>query len=444
MSIRIPDSTPLPADFRGLGRVFPPVSVVGAVQPGIGTGRAYLGCVKRGGHLATVTRLSTAMVGLLIALGGAGAAGVGTCNQPCRVDGGAPAAPPPGIEVRANRLVDRAGTPILLHGVDMSGTEYACAENAFTDPFGGQPEDNQQTFAAMRSWRVNAVRVPLNEDCWLGINGVRIGGAAYRVPVIRLVRDLEAAGFYVILDLHWSAPGAQRALAQNGAPDEDHSPAFWRSVASTFRTDRSVIFDLFNEPNFSWVAPGGPDQWTCLWHGCVLARVMRGPDPPVMARWRTAGMDQLISVVRATGARNLILVAGVDSANDLSRWQVQRPHDPNLAASWHSYPGQPCATVTCWDRTVAPLAREVPVVITETGDSTAGPETYLPSLLPWADAHHLSYLAWTWNAWSAGANVLVTSMTRGTPTPGEGAEFHAHLLALGGSSMAAASCCPGT
>ena len=34
----------------------------------------------------------------------------------------------------------------------------------------------------MKTWSINAVRVPLNEDCWLGINGVKpqYGGAAYR------------------------------------------------------------------------------------------------------------------------------------------------------------------------------------------------------------------------------------------------------------------------
>ena len=38
------------------------------------------------------------------------------------------------------------------------------------------------SIAAMKAWHINAVRVPLNEDCWLGINGVKpqYGGAPYR------------------------------------------------------------------------------------------------------------------------------------------------------------------------------------------------------------------------------------------------------------------------
>ncbi|MGH7640620.1 MAG: hypothetical protein ACREOL_06905 [Candidatus Dormibacteria bacterium] len=50
----------------------------------------------------------------------------------------------------------------------------------------------------MQSWGVDAVRIPLNEDCWLGINGVTIGGNAYRHVIEALVSRLAAAGFYYI------------------------------------------------------------------------------------------------------------------------------------------------------------------------------------------------------------------------------------------------------
>ena len=52
--------------------------------------------------------------------------------------------------------------------------------------------------AAMKSWDINAVRVPLNEDCWLGI-GTKPGrgGAPYRRIVKRYVSALNRAGLYV-------------------------------------------------------------------------------------------------------------------------------------------------------------------------------------------------------------------------------------------------------
>ncbi len=353
------------------------------------------------------------------------------------------AGPLPALHVAGNQLVDPSGNAVTLHGADMSGTEFTCAQNWTTYPFGGQPEDSPATFAAMRSWGINAVRIPLNEDCWLGINGVEVGGAAYQTPVVKLVRDLEAAGFYVIVDLHWSAPGAQRALSQNPAPDEDHSPAFWASVASTFASDSGVLFDLYNEPYFYWLTPG-ENEWQVLWQGGTLTQYVTGGSPyTVTANWQTAGFDQLTSLIRAAGATQPIMAGCVDWANDCSQWgssfAAYGSGDANTVVSWHSYPGEACDTAACWDANIAPLAASRPVVVGETGDSTAGPETYLPTFLPWAQSHGLSVLAWTWNAWGNASDVLVTSMTAGTPTTGEGATYKAWLASLGVATTGAPS-----
>jgi hypothetical protein len=342
---------------------------------------------------------------------------------------------PPALHVEGNQLVDAAGATVLLHGVDMSGTESVCAQNWTTDPFGGQPEDDAATFAAMRSWDINAVRIPLNEDCWLGINGVEIGGTAYQSAIVHLVNDLQAAGLYVILDLHWSAPGSQLAFSQNPAPDEDHSPAFWSSVATTFGEDGGVLFDLYNEPYFYWLT-SGENQWQCLWQGCTLTEYVTGSQPyTVTTNWSTAGFDQLTTDIRSAGASNVIMAGCVDWANNCSGWASSYAQwgsdDANTVVAWHSYPGESCDTESCWNSTIAPLAADHPIVVGETGDSSAGPETFLPTFLPWADAHGVSYLAWTWNAWEDADDVLVTSMTDGTPTAGEGAYYQQHLLSLG-------------
>jgi hypothetical protein len=78
---------------------------------------------------------------------------------------------------------------------------------------------------------------------------------------------------------------------------------------------------------------------------------------------------------------------------------------------------------------IAPVAAKVPVVVGETGDSAAGPEIYLPSFLPWASAHGLNVVAWTWNAWGDPDDVLVTNMQTGAPTSGEGVLYRGWLAA---------------
>src|SRR5690242_16046231 len=80
-----------------------------------------------------------------------------------------------GLQVQGNQLEDGSGNPVRFAGVDRSGSEYACIQG--WGIFDG-PAD-LASVQAIASWHVNAVRVTLNEDCWLGINGVpaAYGGA---------------------------------------------------------------------------------------------------------------------------------------------------------------------------------------------------------------------------------------------------------------------------
>jgi hypothetical protein len=106
-----------------------------------------------------------------------------------------------------------------------------------------------------------------------------------------------------------------------------------------------------------------------------------------------------------------------------------KPKDPQnaLAASWHSYPGSGCSKVSCWDLIIASLADQVPIIIGEVGDSVCNAPDYIPTLLPWAEKHGLSYLGWTWNTWGDCNYVLIKDYS-GTPTNNYGQSFHDFLL----------------
>lgn len=150
---------------------------------------------------------------------------------------------------------------ILIQGLNHAGTEYACVQGyaIFEKPY------NQTLVDSFKAWKANAVRVPLNEDCWLGINGVKpeFSGQNYINNISEYVNMFTREGFVVILDLHWTAPGTQKATKQVPMPDQDHSIAFWTSVASTFSNNDKVIFELFNEPypdHGNWNSDEG---WKC-------------------------------------------------------------------------------------------------------------------------------------------------------------------------------------
>src|SRR5437660_11754841 len=111
---------------------------------------------------------------------------------------------PLSVGVVSNHLVDGAGEAIRLLGVNRSGTEYACIQGwgIFDGP------NDAASVAAMATWHINAVRVPLNEDCWLNINGVSAayGGATYQAAIRSYVSLLHQYGLYAVLELHWNAP----------------------------------------------------------------------------------------------------------------------------------------------------------------------------------------------------------------------------------------------
>src|SRR5947209_15990196 len=156
---------------------------------------------------------------------------------------------PTGLHVVGNQIMDGSGHVFVPHGVDRMGTEYACRAAGANVDFDG-PVD-QASVSAMLTWGVNSVRVPLNEDCWLGINGEPANGKTvqqYQTDIMNWVSLLNQNGLVVILDLHWNNNGTNQSLGQEPMPDMDHAPAFWTSVANAFKSNSSVIFDLYNEP----------------------------------------------------------------------------------------------------------------------------------------------------------------------------------------------------
>src|SRR5690242_14308807 len=74
----------------------------------------------------------------------------------------------PGLRVSGSNL-QAGGKRVVLRGVNRSGTEYACIQGfgIFDGPSGAT------SVGAIASWHVNFVRVLLNEDCWLGLGGVK-------------------------------------------------------------------------------------------------------------------------------------------------------------------------------------------------------------------------------------------------------------------------------
>jgi aryl-phospho-beta-D-glucosidase BglC (GH1 family) len=348
-----------------------------------------------------------------------------------------PKAPAAGsVHVNGRALVDQLGRPVQLRGVNVTGTQYACTDG---DGIFDGPSDDA-SIAAIKSWNANAVRVSLNEDCWLGINGVNpaYSGAAYQHAVADYVGRIRRQGMYVVVNLHRSGPDNQLADSDDQPmPNRRNSPRFWRGVASTFASDRGVLFDLFNEPNPDPRNSAGDDRaaWACVRDGGTC------PGVPYTA----AGSQELLNAVRSAGAQNVVLVGGPRFAGVLDRWTAYKPVDPlgQLAASIHIYfntpadpDWSPCYQQSCWDTQIASLARSTPVVIGEFGEHDCSHRlidgnfgSKQQSLLDWADARGVSYLAWAWFRGSCAEEPSLISGDYARPTAtAYGSGVRQHLL----------------
>ncbi len=354
---------------------------------------------------------------------------------------------PPALHVQGNKLVDANGKVVRLLGVDFDGTEYACVGGGggngngygvFDWPNQADPPNITSFIAAMKRWYINAVRLPLNETCWQGINNAvnsLYAGVNYQNAIAGFVQALNNAGIYVILDLHWAEPGTLVANGQWAMPNNDHSKDFWFSVATYFKNYPGVIFDLFNEPG---VRLGGEvfsgdlylataADWNCWLNGCTIP----GGTPLASQTYQAAGMQQLLNLVRAAGATQPVMVGGNFYAQDMTQWLTYLPTDPTPAgwpagpawtpqiiASYHRYGCAPdCQAQLALDQTyqwpaLQIIAKSHPVVAGEFGEYDCG-TGYSYGFMDFFEAKGFSYLGWSWNN-SDCANPSLLARTTGT------------------------------
>jgi len=307
-----------------------------------------------------------------------------------------PQAPAP--HVRGAELIDgRTGEALRLWGANVPGFEYACIQGRGHDDGG----TTAQAVSAMVEWGFTAIRIPLNQQCW-GVDRPSIAFGTvddYRNNLERFVTLATDAGLVVILDLHWSAPDGELADGLRAMPDTN-SITFWHEVAAEYRKHRAVIFDVFNEPHSRYDADR--QRWAFelteeCWRdgGCAVPVEIDRATGLSGSTFTAAGMADLVAAVRASGARQPVIVSGLDYANDVRGWVNHRPDDDQLIAGVHLYPEQRCRDTACWQAELAPVAEAAPLLIAEYGQSDGGSE-HLTAVLDWSRDRSVGALAWAW------------------------------------------------
>ncbi len=306
----------------------------------------------------------------------------------CTPDTGVSVATAPGGYYTNGATVCSAdGTAHLFHGVDRPSLEWDSAGEWSNSE--GIPRSD---FAAMAAWHANVVRIALNQDFWL--SGAALFDPGYAGTVDRAVKDAEASGLDVILDLHWSDRGdltasvAGQGQGQTGHADQQqmadvNSKQFWTEVAGKYQNDGHVLFELYNEPH--------DIPWQTWLHGGTVGN------------YQAVGMQDLYDAVRATGANNVLIAGGIGWAFNLSGVAGNRIQGYNIMYATHPYYPQDPATQ--WDGKFGYLATQdiAPVIATEFGDGTEScTGDWDTNLAQYADQRHISWTAWAW--WPAGCS----------------------------------------
>lgn len=382
------------------------------------------------------------------------------------------------LHVAGNKLQNASGQDVRLIGTEESGSAYACEQNGgygFTDTQTGNamygPMTSNDGGALPAKWPINSFALGLNQDCWLGINGVpaKYSGQNYINFVKAEVTSMEAHDIYPVIYLSVGEPGTDTpnwSSTGNGnapMPDADHVPLLWQEVANEFKSDPDVIFRLYEEP---WPEFDGSVNaaWQCWSQGDV--QFGTGSDNALPSGWESSpgaqvgptstssnqgcnpldsdgnghtysavGFQSLMNIVRGTGATNIVQVPGIAFANALTCTNSGDPTtcgflqpgvkvtDPlattnpglgsQMMADTDNYPdtGQFVNSVTSVQDTYGPVERVMPIDMGEAG-VVGNPASFplIQGFVGQYDAWGQSYYLSQWETW---ANLI--SDYNGTP-----------------------------
>jgi hypothetical protein len=283
------------------------------------------------------------------------------------------------LHTKGKKVLDAGGKRVWLYGVNIASLEW-CS---------GGENIEESVNRAINDWKVNLIRLPLAQDQWFGkMTNQTDGGAAYRTLVDKLVDACAAGRVYINLDLHWSDCGKWvnegGTLGQHSMPDKN-SITFWQDMATRYKNQPNVMFDLYNEPH---------DVSFAIWRdgGTVTDKSEHRKAGHAKVIYEAVGLQKLYDTVRATGATNVVAVGGLDWAYDLSG--VLRGY--GIKGSNLIYETHPYQNKKDWDKNFGDTSWKYPVYMGEWGFGARNTNGlgYAQGLMQYARKHKLHWTAW--------------------------------------------------
>lgn len=308
------------------------------------------------------------------------------------------------LHTEGNQLVNGVGEVIRLIGLNVPYMSWS--DNCEAQVMNG-------VRISIEEWEGNAVRLPVTPALWFGANS-----QSYRALADKVIETVSAAGKYVILDNH-----------SFYLPDDDDIK-FWDDAAKRYKDHPYVVFEMFNEP--------AGCTWQQYYEGGELTYVGKndwGEDANITVN--SCGMPELLKTVRATGAKNVCILPGINWSFDLSfcteenfrefatsiaeekspddikgfvddyteKYFMKETTGNGIMYSTHPYPTKP----SDWDQYLLDTVLEYPVLVGECGPTekengfiralSDNDKSYLDTLTAYVDKYEMHITPWAWGAW---------------------------------------------
>lgn len=310
------------------------------------------------------------------------------------------------LHTRGQDIVNEQGEKVLLRGVGLGNW---LLPEGYMWKFGGQgdrprkieklvadligPDKGKQFWSAYRKNYItaadiqliaklgyNSVRPALNSRLFLSETGEPTGSEEGFLLLDNLIAWAKTNGVYVVIDMH-GAPGGQTGQniddSANDQPElfmnpkyQDQLVALWKAIAQRYKDEPAVAgYDLLNEP---------------LPERTGAAGKYKSDLEPLYKR--------LTKAIREVDAKHMIIVEGVDWAND---WSVfTEPFDKNLVYQFHYYCWDNPAVLKSIQRYLNYRARfNAPVWVGETGEKD---NTIYWATTAYFEANNIGWSFWPW------------------------------------------------
>lgn len=264
----------------------------------------------------------------------------------------APARAPPRLHVDGTTLRTPAGAEVRLRGVNVCSLEFDQAgANWQPQPDGGST--TLDVLAARDRWRVNAVRMPINQE-WL------LTDDAYLSRVESLIDAAALRGVYVILDVQWehgerTEPYQLNILKRPTFGFGNTTEALWHLAAGRWSNRDNLLFDVINEP-----------------HDVTPSEL-------------SIDMQRMVDRLAQRAPQTLVVVGGPDWAHSVDWWRLHPLKSANVVYSAHEY--LPYDPPSSFDEHFVRPAQTLPVLVAEFGPDqdqlidtaeTAGVDGWMP------------------------------------------------------------------